>query len=103
MILCTYLEISVDEVVDLEIFVIVSPWIEQGFGNLDPTKIGDKFNQSEDWNMDNRRVEVIWATVADADTNVGEQFGIKALPRLQVLVAKQVGHEVRVNCHGDDL
>ena len=98
-----YLKIPINEVVDLEILIVISPRIEKCFSNLDPTKIRDKFNQGEDWNEDHRSVEIIRFFFGDADTKLLEQIGFLLISWLQILVSKQVGKEVRVHGQCDYL
>jgi hypothetical protein len=40
-----HLKVSVDEVTDLKVVVIVAPRIQQGLGHLDPTKVTNEFLQ----------------------------------------------------------
>ena len=41
-----YLKISVDEVVDLEVFIVVTPWVEKSLCDLDPAEVA---NELQDW------------------------------------------------------
>ena len=50
------LEVPVNEVVDLEVLVIISPRVEKGFSNLDPPKVADEFDDGEDRKVDDRGV-----------------------------------------------
>jgi len=46
-----YLKVSVNDVINLKIFIIITPRIEQSLGYLDPTKVSNKFNDGEDWDV----------------------------------------------------
>lgn len=45
----TDLKVSIDEVVDLKILVVVAPRIKQRLGNLDPAKVTDELNDGVVW------------------------------------------------------
>jgi hypothetical protein len=87
----------------LKVLIIVTPWVEECFSNLDPTEVSNELNQGKDGNVNHRGVKVIGSILADADPDLWEQVQIVAFPRFQVLVAKQVGAQVGVNRQGDDL
>jgi len=87
----------------LKVLIIITPWVEECFSNLDPTKICDELNQGKDGNVNHRGVKVVGSILADANTDLWEQVQIVSFPRFQVLVAKQVGAQVGVNRQGDDL
>ncbi len=58
----TNLKISVNEIVNLEILIIITPWIEEGFRNLDPAKVTNKLNDGEVRKVDGGSVTVVWAS-----------------------------------------
>ena len=39
-----YLKVSINEIIDLKVFIIISPGIEKSFSNLDPTQVSNEFN-----------------------------------------------------------
>ena len=43
----THLDVPVDQVVDLEVFVVVAEGVEQGLRNLDPTHVTDELDHNE--------------------------------------------------------
>ena len=48
----TNLKVSLNEVVDVKIFIVITPWIEQSFSNLDPTNVTDELNDGEEGHED---------------------------------------------------
>jgi len=46
----------------LEILIIITPWIEKSFRNLDPTKVTNELNDGEVWKVDGGSVIVVWAS-----------------------------------------
>ena len=98
-----YLKIPINEVVYLEILIVISPWVEKCFGNLDPSEICNKFNQGEDRNEDHWGVEIKRFFFGNADTELLEQIGFLLISWLQILVSKQVGKEVHVHSQCDHL
>ena len=50
------LEISVDEIIDLKVLIVIAPRIEQRLCHLDPTHVTDELQDGEDRNVDVRRV-----------------------------------------------
>ena len=97
------LEVSINEVVDLKVLIVISPRIEKGFSNLDPTKVSDELNQGEDRDVNHGGVKVVGSILADADSDFFEQVKTVSVPGFQILMTKQVGAEVGVNCQCDDL
>ncbi len=91
------LEVPINEIIDLEVLVIIPPGIEQGFSNLDPTKVSDELDEGEDGNVDHWRVEVERLVVRNADADLLEQVGPCRVPGFQVLVPEEVGKEVGVD------
>ena len=61
---CLNLKVPVDQVIDLEIFVIVAPWIEQRLGHLDPTQVGDELDVGEDGDVHE------WSVLRQSDCEV---------------------------------
>jgi hypothetical protein len=57
------LKISVNEIVDLKILIIVTPRVEKSFSNLDPTKVTDEFNDGVIGKVDDRSVVEVGALV----------------------------------------
>lgn len=43
-----YLKISLNEIVDLKILVVIAPRIEQSFSNLDPTDVTNELDDGEE-------------------------------------------------------
>ena len=44
-----YLKISVNKVIDLEVFIVIAKWIQQVCCNFDPTHVTKKFDHSKKW------------------------------------------------------
>ena len=99
----TNLEVPVNQRIDLEILIIISPRIKKSFSNFDPTEIGDELDEGEDWNMDNRRVKVKGFVLADAYSDLFKQTQLVAFFRLQKLMAKQICEQVCVDSQCDHL
>jgi hypothetical protein len=59
-----HLEVSINQVVDLEILVVVTPRVQQGFSDLDPTKVTDEFENAEPREVDDWGVMGIDALVS---------------------------------------
>jgi len=53
-----YLEVSVNEIINLKVLIVISPGIEEGFSNFDPTQVCDEFNDCEYRNVDDWCVHV---------------------------------------------
>jgi hypothetical protein len=104
-----YLEISINEIIDLEVLVVITPRVEQRFRHLDPTKVSKALNQGEDWHVDHRGVEEEGVGVADGNADETKQLVfvvvvvVVVIRRLKELVAEQVGEDVRVDGDGGDL
>ncbi len=47
-ILPAYLEVPVNEVVNLKVLIVVAKWVEQCFGHLDPSHVAKQFGQGEE-------------------------------------------------------
>ena len=50
------LKVPVDQVVDLEILVVVTPGVEKRLGHLDPAQVSDELQDWEPGQEDDRRV-----------------------------------------------
>jgi hypothetical protein len=71
-----HLEIPIDEVVDLEVLVIVTPGVEQRLCNLDPTKVTDELDDGVVGDVDGRRVEEERVpAVRQGDVDAGSKVG----------------------------
>lgn len=102
----TNLKISIDEVVDLKVLIVIAPRVEQGFSNLDPSKVSNELDDGEDGNEDDGGVADEGSGDANLDSQAIEGGHVHAggvASRLQVLVSEQVGEEVGVNGDGDHL
>ena len=72
------LEVSINEVVDLKILVIITPRVEQGLSDLDPAKVADELEDGEVGEVDDRRVsEVRVAAVHDGRVDSVDDVGEK--------------------------
>ena len=49
-----YLQISVNEVVAVKVFIVISERVEKCLGHFDPPKNAEKFDNGEEWNVDVR-------------------------------------------------
>ena len=90
----------------MEVLVIITPRVEKGFGNLDPPKVADEFDDCEDGKVDDRGVIGERSLQAQLDSEVLESGQVKVgsvRSWFQELMAEQVGEEVRVDCNGDHL
>ncbi len=97
----------------MKVLVVIPPRVEQGFRNIDPTKVSKTLNQGEDWDVDHRGVEEEGVGVADGNADEAEQLvfvvvvvvvaAVVGVRRLKELVAEQVGEDVRVDRDGGDL
>ena len=63
------LKVSVDQVVDLEILVVVAPRIEKSFGYLDPTKVTDELKDAEPRDEDTGSVSSKSSLMSEAVVN----------------------------------
>ena len=63
------LKVSVDQVVDLEILVVVTPRIEKSFGYLDPTKVTDELKDAEPRDEDTGSVSSKSSLMSEAVVN----------------------------------
>ena len=92
------LEVSVNEVVDLKVFIVIAPRIEERFRNLDPTHVTDELQDGEDRNVDIRRVVLERVDCGEGDVESREDFVIpEVLRRQQKLVRKQGSEQVGVD------
>ena len=92
------LEISVDEIVDLEVFVVIAPRIEKGLCNLNPTHVPDELEDGEDRNVDVRRVVLERVGRGEGDVEGREDVLVHVVVRRQEkLVGKQGREQVRVD------
>jgi hypothetical protein len=51
----------------MEVFIIITPGIEQGISNLDPTKISYKFKDGKEGNVDTWGVASKWTTFTEGN------------------------------------
>ncbi len=98
----------------MKVLVVIPPRVEQGFRNLDPTKVSKTLNQGEDWDVDHRGVKKEGVGVADGNADQTKQLVfvvvvvvfavvVVVIRRLKELVAEQVGEDVRVDRDSGDL
>jgi len=73
-----YLKISVNEIVNLEVFIIITPRVKESFSNLDPSQVSDELNEREQWNMDNWGVDIKWFVLANAHAYLIEHVQLHA-------------------------
>ena len=64
-----YLKVSVNEIINLEVFIIITPRIEKSFSNLDPTNVTNKLNYCEKGNIDNCKTKFTEINVKVSNMN----------------------------------
>ncbi len=77
------LEVSIDEIVNLEVLIIISPRVEQGLGHLDPSHVTNEFKDGKNRNVNVRRVTIKWIRGRKCDVEVGKNIVIKVFRRWQ--------------------
>ena len=45
------MKVPINEIVDLEVFIVVAPGIEKCFSHLDPAEVTDELDDGKDWNV----------------------------------------------------
>ena len=102
--LTTNLEIPVDQVINLKVFFIVAPRIEQRFGNFDPTHVSDKLEYPKNRNVDVRGVsqEGLAGWEGDVQAWEGAIVNVSGVG-LKELVRKHWHEEVGVDGQGCNL
>ena len=120
MILNIYLEVSINEEIDIKILVIISIRIQKGFSNLQPSHVAEKLNQSEQREVKIRSEEFPGFILAVENPRVLEQLGCwsnsirsgccfrsrssrSTIWILQMLTGIKTQQEVQMYSQGDDL
>ncbi len=91
----SYLDVSVDEVVDLEVLVVLAKRIQERLGNLDPAHVADKFQDGEVGQVQVGGVDSERVLAGEGDADVGKHLDVLLrLRRDQKLAAEQRRKEV---------
>ena len=89
------LEVSVNEIIDLEVFVVISPRVEQRLSHFDPSHVTDEFEDGKNRNVNVRRVTIERIRRRKRYVEVGKDIVVKIFRRGQnELVGEQRCKEI---------
>jgi hypothetical protein len=83
------LEVSIDEIVNLEVLIIISPRVEQGLSHLDPSHVTDEFKDGKNRNVNVWRVTIKWIRGRKCDVEVGKDIVVKVFRRWQYELVRE--------------